>query len=328
MRVGERAAHHEVVCLEACTDELVELCSQALPDELLTFDDIETVLFAGSDHAPGKAVAALEPPLVTAGGAVVLAVLDEGRPVAAAGATTTLVGDHVAAHLQILVVHPALRRRGLAAVLVEAVEQWARDRGSDTLTVGAGAPFFLFTGVDSRWTDALCTFEGLGYERFGVELDLVCPTTPGSTRRDPGSSGSSIANVACDADASELGAWARRAYPHWAAEFDRAAAAGTVVLARREGSLVGAAAHSVSRWGVIGPVAVLPDSQGTGVGADLLAAVLGDLSVSGLRQAEIAWTSTVRFYALACGARVGRCSVLLRRDLRASDPGADESSVG
>ena len=34
------------------------------------------------------------------------------------------------------------------------------------------------------------------------------------------------------------------------------------------------------------------------------------------RTAEIAWTSTVRFYAKACGATVARTSLLMRRSLR------------
>ncbi len=44
----------------------------------------------------------------------------------------------------------------------------------------------------------------------------------------------------------------------------------------------------------------------------LMAEVLADLSTAGLRSAEIAWTSTVRFYANVTEARVGRASVVLR----------------
>ncbi len=305
-----------IVRLSACDDSLVELCSLALPDETITFDDLESVLFAGVDGASPSASEQLDAPMIGAGDSTVLAILEGGRPLAAAGATTTLIGEHVAAHLQVLAVHPARRRRGLAARLVHELERWAREQGSDTLSVGGGAPFFLFTGVDSRWTEALCCFEGLGFERVGVELDLICPTVPGRSRRIEAPDGLSTTGVTDERDAGELGRWARDTYPHWAAEFDRAATAGTVVLARRGSELVGAAAHSVSRWGVVGPVAVSPEAQGMGVGAALMTSVLGELSTAGLRQAEIAWTSTVRFYALACDATVGRSSVLLRKDLR------------
>lgn len=316
MNDGPDVDDQVVVHLEVCDDALVELCGLALPDELLTVDDVESVLFACGGPVEPTASAHLEEPMISSGDSTVLAILEDGRPVAAAGATTTLIGEHVAAHLQVLVAHPARRRRGLGARLVHDVEQWALEQGSATLSVGGGAPFFLFTGVDSRWTDALCCFEGLGFERTGVELDLVCPTVPGRARRLEAPGDLSTAGVTDERDALELGEWVRRTYPHWSAEFDRGAAAGTVVLARLGSELVGAAAHSVSRWGVVGPVAVSPEAQGLGVGAALMATVLGELSTAGLRQAEIAWASTVRFYALVCEARVGRSSVLLRKDLR------------
>ena len=113
-------------------------------------------------------------------------------------------------------------------------------------------------------------------------------------------------------------AMVERDWPLWSAEFRRAAESGTVAIARDgdDGAVLGAAAHSVSRFGVVGPVAVAPDAHGRGIGSALMAAVLADLSVAGLRTAEIAWTSTVRFYAKACGATIARTSLLMRRTLR------------
>lgn len=314
---------HGPLPVQSCTDEILDLCARAMPDESLTVDDLEAVLFRVRDRLDRSGSAdgssPLETPLVEARAAMVVAMTEGDRPVAVAGATTSVIGEHVAAHIQLVVVDPARRRRGLARRLVDRIGQWATEQGASSLTVGAGAPFFLFTGVDSRWTDALCFFETLGFERVGTELDLVCPTT---TRWARGATDPTVttAHVQDEGEATELGAWVRTNYPHWAAEFDSAADAGTVVLARRGAELVGAAAHSVSRWGVIGPVAVDPAAQGQGVGTELISAVLADLAGSGLRQAEIAWTSTVRFYAVACSARVGRCSVLLRKELAVAPP--------
>jgi hypothetical protein len=183
--------------------------------------------------------------------------------------------------------------------------------------VGGAAPFFLFTGVDTRWTDAMCLFESMGYDRTGVLLDLVCPTVS-STRR-PVPPGVVVHHVETDGDVAELCDFARAAYPHWLEEFRRAGESGTVVTARdgRDGRLLGAAAHSVSRFGVVGPVAVAPGGQHSGVGTALMGVVLADLSAAGLRTAEIAWTSTVGFYAKACGAKIGRASQLHHRNLTA-----------
>lgn len=295
-------------------DAVVGLSRAALPDESLSVDDLEGLLCDGDDDPTA---------LVRQVAATGLGCRDEhGELVAAAVVSLTEVLDRRSAHLQLLVVHPARRRRGLARALVVAAEAWAVRQGAEALTVGAGAPFYLFTGVDSRWTEALCCFEALGYERTGVELDLVCPTVPArpSTRGADASRPSAqveLAHVGDDEGAAALDAWVRATYPHWSAELARAARSGTVVLARDAvtGQVVGAAAHSVGRLGVIGPVAVDPSRHGGGVGALLMAAVLADLATAGLRTAEIAWTSTVRFYRQVCDARVGRTSVVLRRDL-------------
>ena len=297
---------------------MLELCRQSLPDESLSLDDLEGVVFAPDD--PEQFDEAVGAPQVHRVDAATFAHLDEeGAPIGAASVTLTEVVGLRLAHLQLLVVHPARRRRGVARALVGAAESWALDHGASALTVGAGAPFYLFTGVDTRWTEALCCFEALGYGRVGTELDLICPTL--QSRRatvgpDGGPTPIELSHVTDGVDAAELDAWVRSAYPHWSSEFARAAAAATVVVARDDsGRVVGAAAHSVSRFGVIGPVAVDATCQRAGVGARLMGAVVAELSVAGLRRAEIAWTSTVRFYARVCAARVGRTSVVLRREL-------------
>lgn len=243
--------------------------------------------------------------------------------------TLASVIDEPRAHLQLLAVTPTQRRRGVARSIVAAAEQWALQHGSTTLTVGAGAPFYLFTGVDSRWIEALCAFEALGYERIDTELDLRCPTRGHRPRRSstagsstvgsPSVSGSSVVvePVRDDQAAAALASFAEAHWPLWAAEFARAARSGTVFMATdaASGAVLGAAAHSVGRLGVVGPVAVDPGCHGRGVGTALMGAVLTELSVAGLDSVEIAWTSTVRFYSLACDARVARASVVLRRDL-------------
>ena len=268
-------------------DDLVELVGVALPGEAVSADDLDSLRIA-----PGTEVLGVG----SGHGAVVLSCAPSGS-----------------AHVQLLVVHPARRRRGLARQLVDAAQRWAAERGASRLVVGAGAPVYLFTGIDSTWTEALCCFEALGYERVGVELDLVCPTRP--PHRPVVPPGVSVERVTSDEEVAALVAWSQRTWPGWTAELERAAQAGTVVVARSEGAVVGAAAHSVGRLGVIGPVAVDPLRQGGGVGAAMMAAVLADLSTAGLDRAEIAWVSNVRFYARACGARVGRASVVMARDL-------------
>ncbi len=226
--------------------ELAVLWSAAMPNDPIGVDDVEAVCFGHGLTSPDD----------------VLQVVDAATIATASGSgavtvTVTGVGEHRSAHLQLLVVHPGRRSRGIGRVLVAAAEQWVRDRGIDELTVGGAAPFYLFTGIDSRWTPAICLFESLGYERSGAELDLSCATRGSAARRaGTGADAVVVESVDDDERAAALMAMVERDWPLWSAEFRRAAEAGTVSIARdgEGGAVLGAAAHSVSRFGVVGPV--------------------------------------------------------------------------
>lgn len=291
-------------------DDLVALSTLAFPEESLGAEDMELLCFAdvvaGSDSAPARRSVVLG-----AEDGSVAAVVELGtRP-----GRVSAIDPPRTAQLQLVAVHPARRRRGLARAAVRAGESWARGQGATEMAVGGGAPFYLFSGVDTRWTEALCLFESMGYDRTSVLLDLVCPTLQ-STRR-PVPPGVVVHHVESDEQLEDLCRFASESFPHWSEEFRRAGESGTVVTARdsRDGRVLGAAAHSVSRIGVVGPIGVLDDGHHSGIGTALMGAVLGDLSTAGLRSAEIAWTSTVSFYAKACGAKVGRASQVHRRNL-------------
>lgn len=281
-----------------------------MPEEALTEDDLEGLCFVATDPAGpfGTTVVLGSPPADRApDGAVIVSLRRPEGP-----------GGDLVGYVQLVVVHPSRRRRGHARRLIAAAERWAAERGASTVHAGGAAPLYLFTGVDSRWIEAVCLFESLGYERTAVELDLFCPTR-GQNRR-PAPAGVAVERVTSDADLEDLVAWSERCWPWWTAELARAGSAGTAVVARDEhGVVLGAAAHSVGRLGVIGPVAVEPGLSKGGIGTALMGAVLADLSAAGLQRAEIAWVTTVRFYVRSCGAKVGRASQVLRRTLDADE---------
>lgn len=282
--------------------DLAAVCAAALPDEHLLAEDLEAACL---DDPPADADAGRVGPSLTLG------VGDGDRPLGAAGLAIRRHGDLTTAHVQVLAVDPSVRRRGIGRALLAAAEDVARGHGAAIVQFGAAAPFYLFTGVDSRWTDALCFAERSGYTISGVELDLSCPTRPAPVEAPEGVTVDAVRSAA---DVEDLRAFAARCYPQWGPELLRGAEAGTAVVARGpDGGTVGGAAHSVNRLGVIGPMGVDPDHHGGGVGTAMVHALLGDLAVAGLERAEIAWVSTVRFYALACGATVLRSSLQVNR---------------
>jgi GNAT superfamily N-acetyltransferase len=97
-----------------------------------------------------------------------------------------------------------------------------------------------------------------------------------------------------------------RAYPYWIPELDRAVTLGTAFAARDDrGATIGFGCHSVNRSGWIGPMGTDPDSQHSGIGSAVLAAICADLEAGGCSTGEISWVSNLRFYG-KCGARVSR----------------------
>ncbi|MGH8985334.1 MAG: GNAT family N-acetyltransferase [Acidimicrobiia bacterium] len=251
---------------------LTALCAAALPEEKLTTADIETCCF-GPDTD----------------------VLGDER--AAAAVTVKRSGDIAVAWLLLLAVHPDEQRRGRGRALVDSAIAHAREQGAIELHLGNCAPRYVWPGVDFRFTAALALFEACGFEPYGAECNMTIPT---SLRAEPPAGVTTALEVGDGA--LEL---ARRRYPHWIDETERAIERGTCFAAGVGGETVGFACHSANRAGWIGPMATDPARTRGGVGRALLAAVCADLEQRGHLRGDIAWVGPVGFYA-KCGATVSR----------------------
>lgn len=279
--------------------DLVALAGAALPDEALGPDDLELCCFGDPDAAvrpPG-----LDDPAVVLG-------TDDGR-----GAVSVVhrPGEVPVGFVQLLVVRPGDRGEGLGRALLDAAAAWAFDVGAEAVRLGGGAPFYLWPGVDVRWTAALCLAEGAGFEPRGAELNMAC-----STRfRAPAPDGCRVERPLDDQGVAAALAMVGERYPRWVPEVARALEQGTCVAVVEEsaGRVVGVGCHSVSRAGWIGPMATDPAWRGRGVGSAALGGICADLMSAGVDTAEICWVGPVRFYASA-GASVSRVfRTLVRR---------------
>jgi GNAT superfamily N-acetyltransferase len=289
--------------------ELAALVEAALPGERLSADELEGVCW----DDPG----------------VVL-----GPPEAAASAVTREHDGVTVGWVRLLVVHPGARRQGLGSRVLAAAEQWCADQGAAQVRFGGSAPFFLWPGIDTRWTAGLCLAEAAGYRTESSMLDLSCPTT----FRAPVPAGVVVRRVVSDADAEAVVRWSVGHWPHWTAELARGVEQGGAFAAFVEQDdtadglpeVLGFACHSVNRAAWIGPIATrsLDGTHVPGTGAALMSELCRDLMVAGYPDAEIGWVSNVSFYARTTGATVSRVYQSVVKDLRRPDTRTGGANAG
>lgn len=165
-------------------------------------------------------------------------------------------------------------------------------------------PYYLWPGIDVRFTRMLALAEAAGFRETGAALNLSCPT--GFRQAAP--DGVSLRRTLEPGEVEQVVAFCERQFPHWVAEVARGAEHGCCHAAVDDasGALVGFAAHSVNRAGWFGPTGVDPAARGRGIGGALLAACCRDLQIAEYGACEIAWIGPVGFYAKVAGATVSR----------------------
>ena len=265
-----------------------ELLRASLPDERIEDDDVRACLWDDPD------------PSVVLGD-------DGGHGVVAA--VVRRGGRDPIAHVQAIAVAPEHRRRGIARQLMIDLTEWAVARGSTAMVAGAGAPFYLWPGVDFAWTPALCFFEALGFTDRASAFNMRFA----DTFRADAPVGVEVRRIVDDADVAEVAAMCATHHPNWSAELERGVQHATAFAAWDGQAPIGFACHSVNRLGWVGPMATDPTRRSGGVGGALLSALAADLAPLGLGMIEVAWVGPASFYAKAAGAEVSRVFRCLSR---------------
>jgi GNAT superfamily N-acetyltransferase len=214
--------------------------------------------------------------------------------------------------LQVLLVDPAARRRGVAKVLHAEALGHLRAAGCTRARVGNA----LWPGIPATARGALAFFANCGWSLGQETFDLVGRL--GDVPRHPGPpDGAEIVTAGTTDAVQDLLDFQQRVFPRWADDYRRAAEAGDlddIVLARdASGEVLGAVlvhGPGSSRWEnkrvwrkilgedmcVIGEVGVSPRSRRRGVGLALVAHASRWLRRRGGDSCLIHWTGLVSWY--------------------------------
>lgn len=220
-----------------------------------------------------------------------------------AGAVSVAERDGTAVVL-LLAVEPSVEGQGLGRGLLDAACRWGWDRGASSVVVGGLPPYYLWPGIDVRFTRMLALAESAGFRETGAALNLSCPTT----YRQAAPEGVTVRRVLEAPDRDGVLAFSERHFAPWVPEVARGVEHGCchVAVDDASGDVLGLAAHSVNRAGWFGPTGVDPAARGRGVGAALLSACCRDLQIAEFRDCEISWLGPIGFYAKTAGATVSR----------------------
>ena len=285
---------------------LLELCTVALPLDVFSLRLLEHRVFADPRVEPG----------------LTLGIEDAGRLVAAAIAVVRPLQDgSTSGWLKLLAVDPACRRQGMASRLLAALEKRCRGLGAARMDT-IGAPYYLWPGVDVRYTPACCLLEQLGWSEYRYTVNMAVDLTAQrfeavEEERRLADQGYRVAR----ADAASLPAvleFIRGEWPLWAEEAPIAmlnTPASLFYLARGERALAFAAYDAAMFPGTFGPMGTDAALRGQGAGGVLLKRCLRDMKDLGYPRCEIAWTGPVAFYARQVNAHICRVFRGYRKDL-------------
>jgi ribosomal protein S18 acetylase RimI-like enzyme len=237
-------------------------------------------------------------------------------------------GDGREGAVQLLLVDPAARGRGVGSRLLEAGLARLRAAGVTSARLGGGGADYLWPGVPEDLPAAAGFFAARGWRFEGSVIDLVADLTryraPAGMGERAARAGTSL-EVLAGPDRDEALAFEAATFPSWLGWFRRGDAA--VLAARdRAGAIVGtllfrgppdATVYTPLLGpdaGTIGCVGVVAAARGSGVGSAMVVRASELLRDAGTGTCHIGWVERERFYT-RCGYRPWRRYHMARRDL-------------
>lgn len=231
------------------------------------------------------------------------------------------VGDtnqpHPSASIQLIMVHPAHQRKGIASALLAHGEQKLRSLGVTDIHAGAGAAAYYWPGVPENLPAAVHLFEKHGWSFHERSFDLVADLTRSPVPSDAHWNDDIRISTASADDIEDVLAFERDYFPEWYSYFEQTAARSAfndILVARDRDSVTCAAVllfgpagdsaeHSLKwrtllgpRMGGFGAIGVRPDRRGRGIGLTLARRATAMLKARGVQHSYLGWTWLTDWY--------------------------------
>jgi mycothiol synthase len=208
------------------------------------------------------------------------------------------------AWLGLFAVEESFRRQGVATALFARVHSACRAKGIQTIDAKGIPTNYLVPGIDPRYTAAICLLESLGFtflsEKLNLRAELDASFDTSADEQRLASQGVFIRR-ATEQDLPAIAGFFQRTFgDDWRVETTLAMTREppAVHLALKGSDIVGFAAHSgMNReWGNFGPMGIVDEMRGLGIGRILLYRCMKDLKDAGHTSAVIPWVGPYRFY--------------------------------
>jgi ribosomal protein S18 acetylase RimI-like enzyme len=230
-------------------------------------------------------------------------------------------GDTGEAHLDLILVAGAHRRRGIGRGLLEHLEAEFVREGYTRLRAEGNPPCYAWPGVDADYTSGLRCLERLGFVRgsraLSMDVDLTADIFDTSGQRANLERGGITFRRGTKSDEATVA----RLAPEWPASWIQQLtlalgnAEGGVHFAEQGAGCVGFCAAGVNRAHEIGPLGTEAGVRRRGIGAVLLKLCCQDQRALGLDRAEVQWAGPLGYFSEVLQARAGRVFWLYRKDL-------------
>jgi predicted N-acetyltransferase YhbS len=234
--------------------------------------------------------------------------------------------DPTVGHIDLVAVHPRLRRRGIGRALLAAAETALAAAGAGEVLIAGNMPY-AWPGIDVRYTPAVCAALALGYQQdrtaWNMTADLSAANAPGLRDTAPAERRLAADGVtvrrATGEDLAALTEFITANFSDgWAWEVEQSISrdgAGCHLARGADSEILGFAAYGAMRPDWFGPMGTAPVAQRSGIGGILLRRCLADQRAAGHTRVQIGWVGPVPFYSRTVGAYIERVFFLYRKEL-------------